>query len=56
MHSKQINSSEEYDMRFAHTMVRVSDLEESLDFWCDKLGLIETRRNDYERAVSLLFS
>ena len=56
MHSKQINSFEEYDMRFAHTMVRVSDLEESLDFWCDKLGLIETRRNDYEKGrFTLIF-
>jgi lactoylglutathione lyase len=31
-------------MRYRHTMVRVSDLEASLDFYCNKLGLVETRR------------
>jgi lactoylglutathione lyase len=31
-------------MRFLHTMVRVSDLEQSLDFYCGKLGLEEVRR------------
>ena len=35
-------------MRYLHTMVRVSDLEASLDFYCDKLGLIEQRRRDSE--------
>ena len=33
-------------MRYLHTMVRVSNLEESLDFYCNKLGLKELRRND----------
>jgi lactoylglutathione lyase len=33
-------------MRYLHTMVRVTDLEQSLDFWCNKMGLIETRRLD----------
>ena len=33
-------------MKFLHTMVRVIDLEKSLDFYCNKLGLIETRRFD----------
>jgi lactoylglutathione lyase len=31
-------------MRYLHTMVRVSDLEKSLDFYCNKLGLQELRR------------
>jgi lactoylglutathione lyase len=31
-------------MRFLHTMVRVSDLEQSLEFYCGKLGLKEMRR------------
>ncbi len=31
-------------MRFYHTMVRVSDLDQSLDFYCNALGLEETRR------------
>lgn len=33
-------------MKYLHTMVRVSDLEESLGFYCDKLGLVELRRKD----------
>jgi lactoylglutathione lyase len=35
-------------MKYLHTMVRVSDLEASLDFYCDKLGLVELRRRDSE--------
>lgn len=35
-------------MRYLHTMVRVKDLDASLDFYCNKLGLEEIRRNDYE--------
>ena len=34
-------------MRYLHTMVRVSDLEASLDFYCNKLGLRELRRNEH---------
>jgi len=34
-------------MKFLHTMVRVADLEESLDFYVNKLGLKLIRRNDY---------
>jgi lactoylglutathione lyase len=37
-------------MRYLHTMVRVSDLQESLDFYCNKLGLIEQRRFDSEQG------
>ncbi len=33
-------------MKYLHTMVRVSNLEESLDFYCRKLGLRELRRAD----------
>jgi lactoylglutathione lyase len=33
-------------MRYLHTMVRVTDLEQSLDFYCNKLGLQELRRID----------
>jgi lactoylglutathione lyase len=33
-------------MRYLHTMVRVKDLDQSLDFYCGKLGLKEVRRND----------
>ena len=35
-------------MKYLHTMVRVSDLEASLDFYCRKLGLEEIRRRDNE--------
>jgi lactoylglutathione lyase len=35
-------------MRYLHTMVRVSDLDASLDFYCHKLGLKELRRVDIE--------
>ena len=33
-------------MKYLHTMVRVTDLEKSLDFYCNKLGLVELRRRD----------
>jgi len=43
-------------MKYAHTMVRVSDLEQSLDFYCNKLGLRETRRIDNPSGrFSLIF-
>ncbi len=35
-------------MKYLHTMVRVSDLDASLDFYCNKLGLQETYRYDSE--------
>ena len=31
-------------MRYLHTMIRITDIEASLDFYCNKLGLVETRR------------
>ena len=37
-------------MRYLHTMVRVSDLDASLDFYCNKLGLKQLRRTDYEQG------
>ena len=35
-------------MRYLHTMIRVHDLKESLDFYCNKLGLLERHRFDSE--------
>ncbi len=35
-------------MKYLHTMVRVTDLEASLDFYCDKLGLMELGRYENE--------
>ncbi len=37
-------------MRYLHTMVRVKDLEASLDFYVNKLGLAESRRFDSEQG------
>ena len=37
-------------MRYLHTMVRVTDLGQSLDFYCNKLGLVEVRRYDSEKG------
>jgi len=35
-------------MKYLHTMVRVTDLDASLDFYCNKLGLRETKRYESE--------
>lgn len=37
-------------MRYLHTMVRVSDLDRALDFYCNKLGLVEIRRTENEKG------
>ncbi|WP_159591815.1 VOC family protein [Chelativorans xinjiangense] len=37
-------------MRYLHTMVRVRDIDESLDFYCNKLGLVEKRRSENEKG------
>lgn len=43
-------------MQYLHTMVRVANVEESLDFYCNKLGLVEVERNDYPQGrFSLIF-
>src|SRR5690348_17348864 len=34
-------------MKYLHTMVRVTDIDASLKFYCDALGLKELKRNDY---------
>jgi lactoylglutathione lyase len=33
-------------MKYLHTMVRVTDLDASIDFYCNKLGLVELRRHE----------
>ena len=35
-------------MKYLHTMVRVTDIDASLDFYCNKLGLREIRRHENE--------
>ena len=43
-------------MRYLHTMVRVSDVDKSLDFYCDKLGMREIRRRvDEKGRYTLIF-
>ena len=43
-------------MRYLHTMVRVSDLKNSLDFYCNTLGLKEIKRVDHEAGrFTLIF-
>src|SRR5690554_2655379 len=37
-------------MKYLHTMVRVSDLDASLDFYCNKLGLVELERREHEQG------
>lgn len=37
-------------MQYLHTMVRVNNLEDSLDFYCRKLGLVEVDRHDHEQG------
>lgn len=37
-------------MKYLHTMVRARDLGETLDFYCDKLGLVEVRRHESEKG------
>jgi lactoylglutathione lyase len=43
-------------MKYLHTMVRVSNVDESIDFYCNKLGLVELKRYDSEKGrFTLIF-
>jgi len=43
-------------MKYLHTMVRISNVDDSLDFYCNKLGLTEVRRREDEQGrFSLIF-
>ena len=43
-------------MKYLHTMVRVMDVDASLDFYCNQLGLVELRRYDNEQGrFTLIF-
>jgi lactoylglutathione lyase len=43
-------------MKYLHTMVRVTDVDKSLDFYCNKLGLKEIRRSENEKGrYTLIF-
>ena len=43
-------------MEYLHTMVRISDIDASLDFYCNKLGLVEMNRTEVEKGrFTLIF-
>ncbi|MBO6511303.1 MAG: VOC family protein [Roseibium sp.] len=43
-------------MRYLHTMVRVTNIEDSLDFYCNKMGMTEIRRHENEKGrFTLIF-
>jgi lactoylglutathione lyase len=43
-------------MKYLHTMIRISNVEKSLDFYCNGLGLIETKRIENEQGkFTLIF-
>ncbi len=43
-------------MRYLHTMVRVKDIDASLDFYCNKMGMVEVRRKEVEAGrFTLIF-
>ena len=43
-------------MKFLHTMIRVTNIEKSIDFYCKKLGLVEIRRKEVpEGRFTLIF-
>ncbi|MCA3665695.1 MAG: VOC family protein [Methylobacterium sp.] len=43
-------------MEYMHTMIRIRNIEESLKFFCDGLGLVETRRTESEKGrYTLIF-
>ncbi len=43
-------------MEYLHTMVRISDIDQSLDFYCGKLGMVEVSRKESEKGrFTLIF-
>ena len=40
-------------MKYLHTMVRVENIENSLDFYCNKLGLKEVKRKESEELYEV---
>jgi len=43
-------------MKYLHTMIRITNVEESLEFFCKHLGLVQISRKDYEDGrFSLIF-
>lgn len=43
-------------MRYLHTMIRITDVDQSLDFFCNKLGMKEVRRSENNQGrFTLIF-
>ena len=42
-------------MKIAHTMIRIKDIDKSIEFYCDFLGLQETRRKELGDEATLVF-
>ena len=43
-------------MEYLHTMVRITNIDASIDFYCNKLGLVEFSRKEYEKGkFTLIF-
>tara|TARA_R110000868_G_scaffold124779_2_gene329643 strand:+ start:12644 stop:13099 length:456 start_codon:yes stop_codon:yes gene_type:complete len=43
-------------MEYLHTMIRISDIDKSLDFFCNKLGMVELNRHENSKAkFTLIF-
>lgn len=43
-------------MQYLHTMIRINNIDRSLDFYCNKLGLVEINRHDSEKGrFTLIF-
>ena len=56
LHGCPIWISPKLIMKYLHTMIRVSDIEESLNFYCNQLGLKEVRRYDSDQGrFTLIF-
>jgi lactoylglutathione lyase len=49
-------SPKKMTLEYLHTMVRIKDVDESLDFYCKKLGLVEVSRKDNDQGrFTLIF-
>lgn len=51
-----LHQIQDQDMEYLHTMVRVGNVDKALDFYCNKLGMVEVRRVDNEKGrFTLIF-
>lgn len=50
LNPQQLRHLKEYVVQYLHTMIRVTDLEATLRFFCDGLGMVETSRYENEKG------